>query len=191
VASDFHAEGNIVPGQAATCQGTSSVKMDLTTDVNLQKIVPALDVGVAADLSSASQVTVSVNAWRWDLVKEGPFEEAIKGAPANIRDDLKQPERFVMVKGLAVSGLSAELKFSKGLSADLKAKYSGSVPVGGGLSATVASDTTLKITSNGDFVIAGELNAIVSGGFAAAAKGVMGPKVTEDLSKALVGRDPP
>jgi hypothetical protein len=191
VASDFHAEGDIVLGQAATCQGTSSVTMKLNANVDLQKVVPTLDASAAADLSSAEQVTVSVNAWRWDLVKEGPFEQAIKAAPADIRDDLKQPDRFVMVKGLTVSGLSAELKFSKGLSAELKAKYSGSVPVGGGLSGSLASDTSLKITSSADFVIAGELGEVLSGGFAAAGRGVIGKTVSEDLSKAPVDRDPP
>ena len=143
--------------------------MKLNANVDLQKVVPTLDASAAADLSSAEQVTVSVNAWRWDLVKEGPFEQAIKAAPADIRDDLKQPDRFVMVKGLTVSGLSAELKFSKGLSAELKAKYSGSVPVGGGLSGSLASDTSLKITSSAD----------------------IGKTVSEDLSKAPVDRDPP
>ena len=77
-----------------------------------------------------------------------------------------------MTRGLKVHGLVATLQFDKTTAIKLKPKYGG--PLGklgaGDVSLNVSAEwvgaTTLRITSDTDFYLAGELSVYSEGGFA-------------------------
>ncbi len=188
--SDLGFSPAVVDGKPSTCSGSSTSTSKISPSVSASTVVPSLSGTASADFQRAQTITVEVGTWRWDQIAEGPYEQALKapGLPASVKSDLQGGNRFVLVRGLRVSGLTADLKFDSSTASELKAKYgAGSVDVGVGLKAQFTSDTNLKITSTSDFYLAGELYELNAGGFAATAP-MIGPQV-KDLEKVAVGRD--
>ena len=153
----------IQEGALTSCQGETSSEWKLKPSLAFESQATPISAELSADLNRAKSVTVSVDKWAMDLIKEGPFEKWIK-SNKDYSDDLKQQDRLVLEKAVRVIGFSTILDFSESDAIALKGKYSqptlnfGSLGVG--MNAEWKSSTKLELKSNNAFYIAGEFSKI-------------------------------
>jgi hypothetical protein len=130
--------------------------------------------GIESDFRNARRVTVTADAVALDVIKEVPFEQAIKTLLAkNPNDpyvkDLLDPNRLIIVKGYRLSGLTVKLDYDPQQLEELKGKYpeGGSVNIGGEKGLNVAfnysGDSHLTVKLPADVYIAGEFSTLFNG----------------------------
>lgn len=176
-------------GAEFTCQGSKTTKISGGAAAKVSSQLTPLNGEVAADLSRATSVEVKASKMAWDVLLEGPYEQAVLQLESNspIRQDLEKTGRLVMYRALKVQGFEAKMSFDKSAAAELKAKYSGGAlqalngELGAGLNVKWASETEMVITSPGDFYVAGELVRYEPTGFASAAVEIEKVKIKKGM----------
>lgn len=166
-------------GGEFACQGNRSTKLSAGASAGFASDIAPLSADAKADFEKAKSVEVKASMMKWDLLVEGPFEQAVVGLPASnaIKQDLAKPGRLVMYRALKVRGFEAKLTFDTKTGAELQGKYKGGVlksvngELGAGLNFKWVNDGELVLSAPADFYVAGELVRFDSGGgFAAAGK---------------------
>jgi len=187
----------IKDGTSFNCAGTSTTTTKVSPTVALQTSVVPVGANFNADFGKARKTTVTVDAAQWDQVVEGPFDQAIKALDSNnpVKIDLRSGTRYVSVRALRITGMSADLEFSHDDALELKAKYNGPLgalgtgDLGVGFNAQWKGDTVLHLTSTAQFYVAGELRPYTSTiGLSAGRQIPFGPIETA-VSSAKVGKD--
>jgi hypothetical protein len=190
------AEVAVLKGNEMSCQGTAKHDFSGKASAGLVTSITPASGEVAAEFGRARKVTVNADALAWDTLKEGPFEQYVRGLPDTnpIKQELGTNTRLVSVRALRVQGFSAELEFTATEAASLKAKYQGALPaqltgeLNAGLQGQWKNETTLKITAQ-DFYIAGEFGQYRATGFAAA-EGAVSDAI-EIKNRSDLGREQP
>ncbi len=169
--SDIEANANdrttyIDPGQTTTCTGNaaSTIKLDASVALN-SKIYP-VSADLSADLAKGRTTGVTVDSWRWEQIVEGPYDKKLRHiSDSDLNDDINKPNRLVMSRALRVKGMNTDIKFDTNVGSDLKTKYDGKTIVIGGvtLSAKFTNETTLHLSSDQEFYLAGELRPLRQG----------------------------
>lgn len=172
----------IIRGEEANCKGTTKTSWSLKPSLLVEMEAAPVTGDLAIDLNKARNVTVGVNSWSLDQIKEGPFETWLRRNPENeYVADATGESRLVMVRAVRVIGFSTMLEFSRNDALELKTKYSGPTlstgQLGVGMSATWTSETTLELTSTKNIYIAGEMVSLKAGGFGALSGGSLFEKV--------------
>jgi hypothetical protein len=176
-------------GAEFTCQGSKTSKISGGATAKFTSQLAPLNGQVAADLSRATSVEVKASKMKWDLLLEGPYEQAVRQLAANsaIRQDLEKPGRLVMYRALKVQGFEARMSFDRSAAAELQAKYSGGAlqklngELGAGLNVKWTSETEMVITAPGDFYVAGELVPYETTGFASVAAAAKVMNIKKDV----------
>jgi len=171
----------------ASCSGNEIKKTDVNVGLSLTG-VPTIDGDVSADFASARDVTVTVDAWRLEVIKENAWWDRVKspGAPATLLQDATGQGRFVIDQAIRVDGVKATITFKSDVTPALKAKYEGKIGGlgSGGINASFkgefSDNRTLTLTATQPFYIAGSLRPITAQG--PAANEVLGQRL------AVVGR---
>ena len=116
----------IDPGHMATCSGNATSKLALNANVALNSTVYPASAELSADLGRGRTTAVSVKAWSWEQIIEGPYEVQLRSVTdQTVKDDINQANRFVLSRALHVKGLTTEITFDRSAGAGLKAKYDG------------------------------------------------------------------
>jgi hypothetical protein len=154
-------------GVESSCGGTGTFQSKFSPSLSLGNLIPVLNAAAKADFVKGRKVVMSVKGWRWDNLIVSAFEAEIRRGAVN-RDVLRdlQNTRYVVVRGLYVLGLKAEVEFADSVSGEMEAKYKSGTEVGVGLKANWASDKKLEIVSDKGFYIAGEIWEMTTSGFA-------------------------
>jgi hypothetical protein len=151
----------VIPGKFSDCSGESTTSTSLSAGVILNMLAAPLGVDLGLDLKRASKTTVKVSGWTWDSLKEGNFEATVRKSQTDYAADLTKPKRVLIERALRIQGLTADVEFSRDIAAALNLKYKGPLPGGGDAGAKLKGEwingTTLRITSESDPYIAGEL----------------------------------
>lgn len=173
-------------GGEFACQGSKKTSFSGGATAGFASDLAPLSADIKADFAKAKNVEVKASMMKWDLLLEGPFEEAVLGLPSNslVKQDLAKPGRLVLYRALKVSGFEAKLTFDNSTSGDLKAKYTGGAlkavngELGVGMNMKWTSANELEISAPSDFYIAGELVKFAAGGgFAASGKSPFSPPI--------------
>jgi len=168
------------------CQGNRTTTLTGGATAGFASDLAPLSAETKADFERAKTAEIKVQKMRWDMLLEGPFENAILALPADnsVRQDLTKPGRYILYRALKVQGFEAKLSFDTKTGAELQSKYTGGAlksvngEFGAGLSFKWLNESELVISAPNDFYIAGELVRFESGGgFANAGKSRFSPPV--------------
>ncbi len=156
------------PGVVSSCQGNRKVLIGFSATALLETKVAPLEVGLVGALNKARDVTVEIDGWSLDQIREGPFERWATSLDDDIREEFGTGKSLVMVKAVKVSGISVVMSFDTTTSAELRAKLPDPVvklgDLGASMEAKWKSDSELQLKSNQPFYIVGELSALRKGG---------------------------
>ncbi|HEY6769698.1 MAG TPA: BON domain-containing protein [Candidatus Sulfotelmatobacter sp.] len=140
---------------SVACDGSSASTWDVKLGLPFEGTVTPLSADVSTDLKRADSVTVTVNGWAIDELKEGPFESFIRANNA-LQDEFSSPDRVVVENAVRIAGFSAAFKFSRSISDELRGKFSGAqlaLQDGANLQSQWNNDTTLTIKTPDTFYI--------------------------------------
>jgi hypothetical protein len=158
------------PNNVATCQGTNSSSWEVKGQLPFEGGSTPVSGDLSVDLKKASKTTVTVNGWSTVDLKETPWKAAVNGLPDDnaFKKDVFADNRYLAETAVFVSGLTASFEFSTDLATTLNVKYPNgkTIKIGGdGLSLQVnwTSDTTLALTSPGDFYIMAAYSQLQNG----------------------------
>lgn len=143
------------PNNSVSCGGDSSANWEVQLGLPFEGSVTPVSADVSADLKRADAVSVSVNGWAVDELKEGPYETMIRSNDA-LQDESVQSDRVIVENAVRIEGFSANFKFSKSVADELKGKYAGkliAVQEGAHLRSQWSSDTTLTMKTPDTFYI--------------------------------------
>ena len=161
-------------GKTATCTGTANPTVELSGGVNLENAVAPMSGDLSVNFKKGRSVVLAVSGYQWDAVVEGPYEAWVdKAAPEEIKNDLQkartEERRQVLLRGLAVTGFSAEITYEPKIGAEVKGKLpDGALPnskLGFNAIAKWQNTTKLTITSSGPVYVAGDLSNYGPEGF--------------------------
>ncbi len=154
----------VLPGTDAKCEGEATSEWNIKVGVPIQALTTPISVGLSTAFSKASDIKVSVTNWSQDTLDEDQFELGLNhSGTSSFKNDFKvRKDTFIVERGIHVKGLSAELTFHGSAGVDVKATLADglAIPIGkDGVTLTTAwqGTTTLKLSTPGDFYIAGEL----------------------------------
>jgi hypothetical protein len=143
------------PNNSVTCSGNSAASWEVHLGLPFEGSVTPVSGDVSADLKRADTVSVTVNGWALDELKEGPYESMIRSNDA-LQDEFTATDRVIVENAVRIAGFSADFKFSKSVADELKSKYSGkliSVNEGAHLQSQWSNDTTLTMKAPDTFYI--------------------------------------
>ena len=191
---DLSSDGDLVIlGKSSDCSGESSTSTTLSAGLILNMLAAPLGGDLDLDLKKATKTTVKVSGWTWDSLKEGSYEAAVRNSQSDYAADLKKPKRFLIERALRIQGLTADVEFSRDVAAGLNLKYKGTLPGGGDAAAKLKGDwvngTTLRITSESDPYIAGELATYSESGLSGSGARLIPVESVPD--KAAISMDKP
>lgn len=162
-------------GAEFACQNATRRRLTGQAAATFASQLSPLSAEASADFARAKSAEVKASMMKWDLLLEGPYEQAVIGMPpgSQVQEDLRRPGRLVLYRALKVRGFEAKMTFDDAVGAQLQGKYSGPAikalngELGAGLNFRWTNAGELIITSPGDFYVAGELVPFDSGaGFA-------------------------
>jgi hypothetical protein len=158
----------VIKGVNASCEGVSSTTWKADAGVLLNTDASPINADLKATLQKAKTVTVKVNGWAIDQIKEGELETVINSLPptSGYKNDVAQQGRLIVLKVVRVDGMTSEFEFSTEVGAAAAAKLSAAtVKIGDlGLNLNVAwtSKTTLKLSTADTFFIVGEFGRLMT-----------------------------
>lgn len=140
----------IVSNVASSCQS-----------LDVQLALSLLPVGLSAKDASNARIDLRIAV---DLLNETAFMSLLRtGAiPQTYSDDLRAPDRFVMLEAVKISAVSISVVLNSRSAAQIKAALS-SGSSGSGFAYQRSSNTSLTIRSQQDFYIVGKLSQMNAG----------------------------
>lgn len=165
VASKAKRAGVVNEGSLAKCSGDSKTSRHINPTFVLQSVLAPISGSFGLDLKKARTVTVSVDSWTWDQLKEGDFLALVRVPPQNpYLNDLRN--RLVVGKALRISGLKADLEYAGANALELAAKYKNkAIDAGAGLKAEWTNDNKMHIEANSPAYLVFEMYKYTEGGF--------------------------
>lgn len=139
------ADAYIQRGVSASCVGSKSVAWNAKPDLVLGPEASSISGTIKAQLDNATNVSVSVQEFRVDELKDLEYLKSYKQLDQSYYQDLNQKNRYVANLAVWVSGLSVKMDFSDTVAADLHAKFPKGIPLTAGMSAKWSSQTELVI----------------------------------------------
>lgn len=132
--------------------------------------------GLGAEFHKAKRTTISVDNLALDVIKEVPFEVALKSIAAKdpkneyLLDIINNPGRLIVTKAYRLTGLTVKLDYDPKDLDSLKQKYpnGGSITIGGdkgiklGFNYSTTSEVTIKLPA--EIYIAGEFSKLTANG---------------------------
>jgi hypothetical protein len=152
----------VAEGQPVTCDHESATTLEVSPEVFLQSALLPTDPRLQTALKSSTRTDVGIEYYRVNSLKEGPFEAALRSLPhaSDVANEFKYNDRYVLVAGVEVSGLTMDLHFTASDATSLKALIPVNQPVdfkvGVALELRWINDTTVRMTSKGPFYVAGK-----------------------------------
>jgi hypothetical protein len=89
-----------------SCSGGSSSNWEVQLGLPFEGSVTPVSADVSADLKRADAVSVSVDGWAMDELKEGPYETMIRSNDA-LQDEFVQADRVIVENAVRIAGLAA------------------------------------------------------------------------------------
>jgi hypothetical protein len=148
-----------------SCKGSSSSNWQIKFGLPFESAVTPVSADVESDLRRADNVTVSVNGWAVDDLKEGPYEHLIQNSA--MKGEFSTPDRLVVENAYRIIGFSATFHFTKSIADQLTGKYKGSTVStqdGASLQTRWSNDTTLTIQAPGTFYLLAAFGTLSSEG---------------------------
>jgi len=130
----------IHPNNSVSCSGDSSANWEVQLGLPFEGSVTPVSADLSADLKRADVVSVSVNSWAMDELKEGPYETMIRSNDA-LQDEFVQADRVIVENAVRIAGFSASFKFSKSVGRRTQRQVRGQTHRGaGGGSSAIAME---------------------------------------------------
>lgn len=175
-------------GSTSNCSGQSKTLVKFSPSLLLESKLSPATGELKAALKAAREVTVNVDGWSFDQLREGPFEVWSGSLSDDKLMDLREGNRLVMVKAIKISGISADLEFDRDLSSEVRAELAESElkigTLGVAFQADWESTTSLKLRSNSPFYIAGEFSRLEGGEFPVSKSAKLPSSASEDFPTA-------
>lgn len=142
-------------GAWVSCRFATNVVGSADPGVFLDGDLSAVSAKLSTALKKSTSARIGFDQWRLDLLKEGPYLDAVRQVDRMARD-LGAPDRIVMHKGILIRGFFLELGFRKDLSAEMDALVDDPAIVGGSkLRIERTADSSLRIASASEVYVAG------------------------------------
>jgi hypothetical protein len=148
-----------------SCKGSSSSNWQIKFGLPFESAVTPVSADVGSDLRRADNVTVSVNGWAVDELKEGLYEQLIQNSA--MKGEFSTSDRLVVENAYRIIGFSATFHFAKSIADQLKGKYKGSTVStqdGASLQTSWSNDTALTIQAPGTFYLLAAFGTLPSEG---------------------------
>ncbi len=117
----------IVSNNVVACSGTAAYKWNIKLGIPFASAAVPLSGDLAAALSRAHKINVSLTGFSVDELKEANWEAAFKELPETSPyvSELSQPGRVIAENVVKVTGLKITFSFGSELSADVQAMFKG------------------------------------------------------------------
>lgn len=160
----------VVQGRIADCTVSRDTTWSIAPELLFSVATLPAEATAKADFSVAKHSVVRVAKWRTDRLNEVEYEQWMLDPTGDVysRDLLaNRPRRRVMKSAVLVMGFSADLSYTGAHAASIAAKYplNTEVAVGGELTVTRTSETTLSLRTEEPFYIIGTLLPFEPSGF--------------------------
>ncbi len=147
-----------------SCKGNSSSEWQIKFGLPFESGVTPVSADVGSDLRRADKVTVKVDGWAIDDLKEGAYETLIQNSA--MKGEFSTPDRLVVENAYRIIGFSATFHFAKNISDQLRGKYKGGTVStdGASLQTRWNDDTTLTVNAPGTFYLLAAFGSLSSEG---------------------------
>ncbi len=144
----------IRPNNQVSCKGNSSSEWQIRFGLPFESGLTPVSAEIGSDLRRADKVTVKVDGWAVDDLKEAAYETLIRNSA--MKGELSTPDRLFVENAYRITGFSATFRFTKSIADQLRGRYKGSTVAtadGADLQTRWSDDTTLTVDAPGTFYL--------------------------------------